>query len=110
MKNQQNERNKENIQSYFSVFGLSKKTLDISSPGKCVENGQYGQFLSPASKRKFVMSMEHGHQVARGIFSAGKCADGQREVSPKTKNVICPNDRLLLLFPPVLAIVVTEYE
>ena len=77
LRNQQIETNKEkNIQSYFSVF---------SSPVKCVDNGQYGQFLSPASKRKFVRSMEHGHQVAEEIFLTGKCADGQREVSPRTK-------------------------
>ena len=74
------------------MFAPLKKTLDFSSPVKYVDNGQYGQFLSPASKRKFVRSKEHGHQVTGLIFLAGKCADGQREVSPTTKKpqiIIC---------------------
>ena len=29
-----------NTNSYFSVFGPLKKTLDLSSPVKCVDNGQ----------------------------------------------------------------------
>ena len=57
LKTQQKAANKENIQSYFCVFGPLKKTFDISSPVKCVDMRQYGQFLSPASKRKFVESM-----------------------------------------------------
>ena len=77
--------NKENIQSYFSVFGPLKKHFNISSPLKHVDIGQYVQFLSPASRRKFRASMEHGHQGAGEIILAVTCADGQAEVSPKTK-------------------------
>ena len=72
-------------QSYFSVFGPLKKPLNISSPVKCVDNGQYEKYLSPASKIKFERSMEHGHQFTGVIFSGWKCADGLMEVSPKTK-------------------------
>ena len=67
------------------MFGPLKKTLDYSSPVKCVDNGQYDRYSSPASKRKFDRSMEHGHQFAGEIFSAGKCADGLSEVPTKTK-------------------------
>ena len=74
--------NKENIQSYFSVFGPLKKHFNISSPLKHVDIGQYVQFLSPASRRKFRASMEHGHQGAGGIFLAGtdSVLDGMGEV------------------------------
>ena len=62
---------KENIHSYFSVYGPLKTQFDISSPVKRLDMGQYGDFLSPASKRKYGVNMEHGHQYAGGIFLAG---------------------------------------
>ena len=72
----------ENIQSYFSVCGPMKKKFDISSPVKRLDMGKYGEFLSPASKRKYGVNMEHGHQCAGGIFLAGtdSVLDGMGEV------------------------------
>jgi hypothetical protein len=61
----------ENIQSYFSVCGPMKKKFDISSPVKRLDMGKYGEFFSPASKRKYGVNMEHGHQCAGGKFLAG---------------------------------------
>jgi hypothetical protein len=62
---------KENIHSYFSVCGPMKTQFNISSPVKRLDMGQYGIFVSPASKRKYGLNMEHGHQCAGGVFSAG---------------------------------------
>ena len=46
-------RNKlENLHSYFSVCGPMKTQFNISSPVKRLDMGKYGEFLSPASKRK----------------------------------------------------------
>ena len=65
----------ENIHSYFSVYGPLKTKFDISSPVKRLDMGQYGDFLSPASKRKYGVNMEHGHQCAGGIFLVGTDSD-----------------------------------
>ena len=52
--------------------------------------GQYGDFLSPASKRMYGVNTEHGHQCAGGVFSAGtdsneNVLNGVREVSETKK-------------------------
>ena len=77
----------ENIQSYFSVCGPMKTKFDISSPVKRLDMGKYGEFFSPASKRKYRLNMEHGHQCAGGIFSVGKDSelDYMREVMETKK-------------------------
>jgi hypothetical protein len=36
---------------------------------------RYGKCLSPASKRKYGVNTEHGHQGAGGIFSAETDSD-----------------------------------
>jgi hypothetical protein len=77
----------ENIHSYFSLYGPLKTQFDISSPVKQLDIGQYGEFLSPASKRKYGVKTEHGHQCAGGIFLAGtdSVLDGMSEVSETKK-------------------------
>jgi hypothetical protein len=50
-----------------------------------VDMGLYGNFLSPASKRKVGMSVGRGHECAGDTFSAGTNVNGASEVSPKTK-------------------------
>jgi hypothetical protein len=65
----------ENTHSYFSVYGPLKTQFDISSPVKRLDLEQFGDFLSTASKRKYGVNMEHGHQRAGGIFSAGTDSD-----------------------------------
>jgi hypothetical protein len=59
-----------------------KTQFDISSPVKRLDMDKYGEFLSPASKRKYGVNMEHGHQCAGGIFLAGTDSDldGMSEV------------------------------
>jgi hypothetical protein len=78
----------ENLHSYFSVYGPLKTLFDISLPIKRLDMGQYGEFFSPASKRKYGVNIEHGHQCAGGIFSAGTDSifDGMSEVSETKKN------------------------
>jgi hypothetical protein len=72
----------ENIHSYFSVCGPMKTQFDISSPVKRLDMGKHGEFFSPASRRKYGVNMEHGHQCAGGIFSEGTDSDldGMSEV------------------------------
>ena len=79
--------------SYFSVFGLNKKTLPLSDETLCGgESGhQYEGGILWACKRKFgqygqsenktLSGMEHGHQCEGGIFSEGKRKFGQSEVA-----------------------------
>ena len=40
--------------------------------------------FEPGKQEK--VGRKYGAELARGMFSVGKCADGQCEVSPKTKN------------------------
>ena len=65
----------ENIHSYFSVYRPLKTQLVISSPVKRLDMGRYGDFLSPASKRKYGVNMEHGRLCAGRIFLAGTDTD-----------------------------------
>ena len=67
------------------MFRPIRKTLSISSPVKSLDRGEYGQFLSPASRRKFYASMENGRQLPGVKFSAGKNKYGQSEVQRPTK-------------------------